>query len=199
MGKRDSRVDAYIAKSADFAKPVLIELRDAVHAACPAVEEDIKWGNPAFMYKGMMCGMVAFKQYAMFMLWKHDLIFGKDDKRRDNALSKLTKVSDLPPKRVLAGYIRQAAALNDQGVKVERERRPPAPVKVPAVLAAALKKHAKALAAFNAFSPSNQREYAEWITGAKTDQTRTKRLAQAIEWMAQGKTRNWKYETKNRD
>ena len=199
MGTRDPRVDAYIAKSADFARPLLIELREAVHAACPAVEEDIKWGNPAFMYKGMMCGMAAFKQYAMFLVWKHELVFGKGDKRQDHALSKLTKVSDLPAKRVLAGYIKRAAALNDEGVKVERERKPPKPLRMPADLAGALRKNRKAQTTFDDFPPSQRREYVEWIVDAKTAATRSRRLEQAIEWMAEGKTRNWKYEKKSWD
>ena len=90
--------------------------------------------------------------------------------------------------------IKKAAALNDAGVKIERVRREPAPVRVPADLSSALKKNAQAQAAFKEFSPSHKREYVEWITDAKTDETRTRRLTQAIEWMAEGKSRNWKYE-----
>jgi uncharacterized protein YdeI (YjbR/CyaY-like superfamily) len=197
MGTRDPRVDAYIAKAPEFAKPILAEVRAIVHAACPAVEEDIKWRAPAFMYKGMMCGMASFKQYAAFIFWKHELVFGEKE-RTDSPLVRLTQVGDLPPKRVLSGFVKKAAALNDDGVKVERVRRPPKPVRVPAALARALGKNKKALMAFEAFPPSHKREYVEWITEAKTDETRTRRLKQAIEWIAEGKSRNWKYEKKNR-
>jgi uncharacterized protein YdeI (YjbR/CyaY-like superfamily) len=198
MGTRDPRVDAYIAKAPDFAKPILTELRATVHAACPAVDEDIKWGAPAFMYKGMMCGMASFKQYAAFIFWKHKLVFGEEE-RNDSPLVRLTKLSDLPPKRALSGYVKKAAALNDDGVKVERVRKPPKPLRVPADLTAALAKNKKAQTAFAAFPPSHKREYIEWITDAKTDDTRTRRLQQAIAWIAEGKSRNWKYEKKNRD
>jgi uncharacterized protein YdeI (YjbR/CyaY-like superfamily) len=197
MGKRDPRVDAYIAKAADFARPILTQFRDTVHAACPDVEEDMKWRFPHFMYKGMLCSMAAFKEHAAFGFWKGNLVLG-DAANRDvmGHLGRVTAVSDLPPKRVLAGYIRKAAALNDEGVSEPRARRTTAsrPVPVPPALAAALKKHAKARAAFDAFPPGQKREYAEWIAEAKTDGTRARRLAQAIEWIAAGKRRNWKYE-----
>jgi uncharacterized protein YdeI (YjbR/CyaY-like superfamily) len=196
MGKRDPRVDAYIAKSADFAKPILRHVRDVVHTAVPAVEEDLKWSMPAFMYKGMLCGMGAFKQHAIFGFWKYSLVVG--DERSEMAMGnfgKITKVSDLPPRKTLAAYVKKAAALNDAGVKVARKpRRPAKPVKIPAALSTALKKHGKAQTVFAAFSPSHRREYAEWIGDAKTDETRDRRLVQAIKWIAEGKARNWKYE-----
>jgi hypothetical protein len=199
MGTRDPRIDAYIAKSADFAKPILTQLRETVHAACPAVEEDMKWSFPHFMYKGMLCSMAAFTQHAAFGFWKAGLVLG-DAVNRDGMghLGKITTLSDLPSTRVLAGYIKKAAALNDHGVSEPRPRRAttPKPVRVPPALAAALKKNAKARAAFAAFAPSQQRDYAEWIAEAKTDATRARRLAQAIEWIAAGRTRNWKYERK---
>ena len=194
MGARDPRVDAYIAKAPEFAQPILTTLRATVHAAVPGVEEGIKWGAPHFGYKGMLCGMAAFKQYAAMMFWKEKLIFGKNVTEHNHALGRLTKPSDLPPKSVLAGYIRKAAALNDAGVKIERVRREPKPIRVPTDLSSALKKNAKAQAAFKEFSPSHKREYIEWLTEAKTDETRTRRLTQAIAWIAEGKSRNWKYE-----
>jgi uncharacterized protein YdeI (YjbR/CyaY-like superfamily) len=194
MGRRDPRVDAYIAKAPEFAKPILAELRATVHGACPAVEEDIKWGAPHFMYKGMLCGMASFKRYAAIVFWKETLVLGKARKRINEELGRLTTVADLPPKSVLAGYVRKAATLNDAGVKVERVRKPPKPVRMPADLAAALEKSKKAQAAFETFPPSHKREYVEWITEAKSDDTRARRLQQAIEWMAEGKSRNWKYE-----
>jgi uncharacterized protein YdeI (YjbR/CyaY-like superfamily) len=194
MGKRDPRVDAYIAKAPDFAKPILTTLRETVHAACPDVEEDIKWGAPHFGYKGMLCGIASFKRYAAVVFWKEKLIFGNDVERLNMALGRLASVDDLPPKRVLAGYVKKAAALNDAGVKVERPRRDAKPVRVPAVLATALKTNAKAQAAFTAFPPSHKREYVDWIAEAKTDETRTRRVAQAVTWIAEGKSRTWKYQ-----
>lgn len=196
MGTRDPRVDAYIAKSADFARPIMTELRDRVHAACPEVEEEMKWSFPHFMYKGMLCSMAAFKQHAAFGFWKGALVVGSAGKREAMGhLGRITAVSDLPSKKVFAGYIRKAAELNDAGVKVARAKpAAPKPVRVPADLAAALKTNVSAQKAFAAFPPSHKRDYIEWITEAKTAETRTKRLAQAIAWIAEGKSRNWKYE-----
>ena len=196
MGKKDPRVDAYIRKAAPFAQPILAEFRAIVHGACPDVEETMKWSFPHFDYKGVMCSMAAFKAHAAFGFWKGSLVTGGP--RREDAMGhfgRITKRSDLPSKAVLAGFVRKAAALNDRGVKVARApKRAPKPVTVPAELAAALTKSAKARAGFDALSPSHQREYIEWITGAKSDETRDRRLAQAIAWMAEGKSRNWKYE-----
>ena len=197
MGKRDVRVDAYISKAADFAKPILNQLREAVHASCPDVEEDMKWSFPHFMYKGMLCSMASFKEHAAFGFWKGSLIFGDQAKSGEamGQLGRLTKPSDLPAKKVLAGYIKSAMALNDDGVKVARvpKRAAPKAVRVPEDLAAALKKNKKAHATFEGFSPSHKREYIEWITEAKTAGTRARRLETAVEWMGQGKSRNWKY------
>jgi len=199
MGKRDPRVDAYIAKSCDFAKPILAHIRDTVHGACPDVEEAMKWSNPAFIYKGILCGMAAFKQHAVFGFWKNSLVFGDSTKSANpmEQFGRLTKISDLPPARTLSAYVRKAARLNEEGVKVARKpKAAPKPIRVPADLAAALKKNKKAVAAFGSFSPSHKREYIEWMTDAKSDETRARRLAQAVEWIAEGKSRNWKYERK---
>ena len=197
MGKKDPRVDAYIAGAGDFAKPILTRLRDAVHASCPDVEEDMKWRFPHFMYKGMLCSMASFKEHAAFGFWKGALVVGSESKNAEamGHLGRLTAVSDLPTKAVLAGYIRKAVALNDEGVRVPRAitRAAPKAVRLPADLAAALNKSRKARAAFAAFSPSHKREYIEWITEAKSAGTRARRLQTAIEWMAEGKPRNWKY------
>jgi uncharacterized protein YdeI (YjbR/CyaY-like superfamily) len=201
MGKRDPRVDAYIGKAADFAKPILTELRETVHAACPDVEEQMKWSFPHFMYKGMLCSMAAFKQHAAFGFWKGSLVVGEASLSGETMghLGRITTRSDLPAKSVLIGYIKKAAALNDDGVKVVRapKRAAPKAVRVPAVFAAALKKNTTAQAAFADFPPSHKREYIEWITDAKIDATRTRRIEQAIDWIAAGKSRNWKYERKN--
>ncbi len=196
---RDPRIDAYIAKSADFAKPILTYLRNAVHAAVPGVQETIKWGMPHFQYKGNMCAMAAFKEHVKFGFWKGSLVIPADKRVEDasgmNAFGQLTSVKDLPPARTLAAYLEQAARLNDDGVKapqfVNRKKRPP--LKAPPYLTAAVKKNGKALATWKALPPSGRREYIEWVTGAKTDATRQKRLATTVEWLAEGKPYNWKY------
>lgn len=197
MGKRDERVDAYIAKSAEFARPILEHLREVVHAACPDVEETMKWSFPHFQYKGMLCGMSAFKAHCAFGFWKHALVVEKGIASEEamGQFGKITKVSDLPAKKVLAGYITQAMKLNEDGVKVPKlAKKPPRPVDPPDDLATALRANGAALATFEGFSPTNKREYIEWLTEAKTETTRKRRLDQAIEWMAEGKPRNWKYQ-----
>jgi len=197
MGKKDPRVDAYIANAGDFAKPILTRLRDAVHTACPDVEEAMKWSFPHFLYKGMLCSMASFKEHAAFGFWKGSLILGDASKNAEamGQLGRLTTLSDLPPKAVLASYIKKAVALNDEGVKVPRvtKRASPKVLRVPADLEAALNKSKKAHATFAGFSPSHKREYLEWIGEAKSAETRARRLQTAIEWMAEGKSRNWKY------
>lgn len=196
MGTRDRRVDAYIAKSADFAKPILEYIREVVHEACPDVEETIKWGFPNYQYKGMLCSMAAFKEHCTFGFWKGSLVVDAADRRSDDAmgqLGRITKLSDLPPRKKLVAYVKKARELNDAGVKVVRKTKPKPALEPPADLLAALKKNKKAHASFEGFPPSHKREYVEWIIDAKTDETRQRRLAQAVEWIAEGKPRNWKY------
>lgn len=195
MGNRDVRVDAYIAKSADFAHPILTYLRDVVHAACPDVEETLKWRMPAFMYKGILCGMGAFKQHCIFGFWKRKLVVGKTSEPAGmGPFGRITSMADLPSRKILASYVKKAARLNDEGVKAPRVAKPARkPLSVPKDLAAALARHKGAAARFDRFPPSHQREYIEWITDAKREETRTRRLATAIEQIAQGKPQNWKY------
>jgi hypothetical protein len=196
MGKKDARVDAYIAKAPDHAKPVLEYLRATVHETVPDVTEEIKWQMPHFTYKGMFCGMGAFKDYSVFGFWKAKLVFGDKFKgmRLTDQLGELRAVADLPPKKQLVAFIKKAKELNDSGTK--EARKPTAPkktIRTPAFVSSALKQNKKAAATFSAFPPSHKREYLEWLTGAKTEETRRRRLAQAIEWLAEGKPRNWKY------
>jgi uncharacterized protein YdeI (YjbR/CyaY-like superfamily) len=195
---KNPAVDAYIAKSADFARPILKRLRGLMHRGCPKVEETIKWGVPHFEYQGVIAGMAAFKQHAAFGFWKRRLMqdpagfFSKGESGMGGR--KIRSVDELPSDTVLLGYIREAVALNEQGARVPRSTRKKPPVKAPPYLAAALKKNAKARKTFENFSPSQQREYVEWLTDAKQEATRERRLATALEWMAEGKTRNWKYQ-----
>ena len=196
MGKRDPRVDAYIAKATDFAKPILEEIRARVHAACPDVEETIKWSTPAFDYKGPLCGMAAFKQHCVFGFWKSPLVIGEAGPNATpmGYREKLTTVKDLPSEAEFRANVKRAMDLNERGVKIPRPTRTPkAEIPVPDSFAAAIKKNRKAQAVFDGFSPSHRREYLEWVTEAKTEATRSRRIAQAIEWMAEGKPRNWKY------
>ena len=195
MSKRDPRVDAYIDDAAEFAQPILKHIRELVHRHCPQAEETLKWRMPTFMYQGMLCGMAAFKQHCAFGFWKHKLVVGVE--RDDSAMGQfgcVKSVKDLPSPKLLAGYIKKAMQLNEQGVAVPRARskQRPAP-KAPDDLAAALKKNRKAAVVYAAFSPSAQREYVDWISEAKREETRAKRLATAVEWIAEGKQRNWKY------
>ena len=193
MANKNPWVDAYIAKVADFAKPILLRVRKLVHAVCPEVTETIKWGAPFYEYKGILICTPAFKNHCALVFWKGKLIFGKSDQRKK--LRRLTSLDELPGDKILTGYIKQAVALNEAGVKTPR-RKPKARAKlvVPDYFLAALKKNKKALATFENFSPSCQREYVEWLTEAKREETHAQRLKTAIQWLAAGKSRNWKYQ-----
>jgi uncharacterized protein YdeI (YjbR/CyaY-like superfamily) len=205
MATTDPRIDAYIQGSADFARPILEHLRQLIHKACPGVVETIKWSRPFFEYQGgMLCHISAFKQHCAVGFWNAPLL--KDpagvlhikDKNAMGHFDRITSLKDLPADKVLIALIKEAAALNEQGVKK------PAPVKkplkaalpVPPALASALKKNKKAADVFAGFPPSHRREYIEWITEAKTDETRDRRIASTLEWLKEGKSRNWKYEKK---
>lgn len=198
MGGKDPRIDAYIAKSADFAKPILNHIRKLVHMACPDVEETMKWSFPHFDYKGMLCSMASFKQHCAFGFWKGALILGKDGNKADEAMGhfgRITAISDLPKDEVLLGYLKEAVRLNEAGVKLpprpkSKEKKP---LVVPDYFLAALKQNKKARIAFENFSYSHQKEYVEWVTEAKREETRTQRLETAIAWLAEGKPRHWKY------
>ena len=194
MGKRDPRVDAYIAKSAGFARPILDHVRDVIHEAIPDVEEDIKWGAPFFNYEGVICGIAAFKEHCAINLWKASLIVGDKTGESAGQFGRITKLSDLPSDRALRGYFKQAARLNENGVKQPRAKKKTTELVVPAELQNALKANKKAAAAFEKFPPSHKREYAQWIAEAKGADTRARRVSTAIEWIAEGKGRNWKYE-----
>jgi uncharacterized protein YdeI (YjbR/CyaY-like superfamily) len=202
MPNNDPRIDAYIAKAADFARPVLQHLRQLVHKACPDVEETIKWGFPHFGYRGdILCSMAAFKQHCSFGFWKASAMKDPDgilkvtDRHSMGHFEKITSKKDLPSDKSLIAYIKEAARLNEEGVKKpERSKKAPAAaLPVPAELAAALKKNKKALAIFDGFPPSHKKEYIEWITEAKTEPTKEKRIATTLEWLTEGKSRNWKY------
>jgi uncharacterized protein YdeI (YjbR/CyaY-like superfamily) len=200
MKNHSPKVDAYIARSANFAQPILKKIRALFHKACPEIEETIKWGFPHFEYKGVVGSMAAFKQHAAFGFWKGSLL--KDSQKLLSTMEKagmrfarITDASQLPSDKILLEYIREAVALNEQGAKLPPRKRSVRnkELEIPEDLARALKQNKKMLANFEAFSPSHKREYVEWITEAKQPETRAKRLATAVEWISEGKPRNWKY------
>lgn len=194
MGEKDPRVDAYIAKSGDFAKPILTHFRDLVHQACPDVQETVKWGAPHFDYEGVLCGMAAFKQHCNLILWKASLVIGEQGNQAGGPLRDITRLSDLPSDKTLIGWLKQAAKLNEQGVKTPKTAKPKKALVVPRELTNALAKNKKAAKTFESFPPSHKREYADWISEAKGADTRQRRIDTAVEWIAEGKSRNWKYE-----
>ena len=196
MPKTDKRVDAYIAKAPEYAKPILTRIRAMVHEAAPDAEETLKWGHPTFVQNGILCGMAAFKEYCAVNFWKAVLIMGEHARQTDSAgvLGKIGSVKDLPPKSEFIKYVKRAVELNESGEKVPRApAKPKKALTMPDDFQRAIEKNAKARRTYEAFSPSHQREYIEWIVEAKQDATRARRIEQAVEWMAEGKPRNWKY------
>ena len=202
MPNTDPRIDAYIEKSADFAKPILQHIRKLVHKACPAVDETIKWSMPYFDYKGsILCNMAAFKQHCAFGFRKASImkdpegLFNKEGHNAMGQFDRITSVKDLPPDKILMAYIKEAAILNEEEIKLPVKPKTAATKEliIPSALTNALNKNKRALNIFTNFSPSNKREYAEWISEAKTEATRNKRIETAIEWIAEGKNRHWKY------
>jgi uncharacterized protein YdeI (YjbR/CyaY-like superfamily) len=197
--KKDPRIDAYIRKSQPFAQPILTHLRALVHKAVPGVEETMKWSTPAFEYKGPFCSFAAFKQHATFGFWKAALL--KDELPASgetinpaNQFGRLTSIGDLPGDKELMRIIKVAAKLNDDGVKTPPMRKGPRPeLKAPADLVAALARNKKARATYDGFPPGQRREYIAWVTEAKQAATREQRIKTAVEWMAEGKPRHWKY------
>jgi len=195
MATTDPRVDAYIEKAQPFAQPILKHIRALVHKALPDVQETTKWRFPHFDHKGMLCSMAAFKAHCAFGFWNHSIL--TDDQKSADAMGqfgRITSVKDLPSDRVFISLVKKAAALNDAGIKLKREAKTPKkPLTAPAYMLSAIRKNKKAHATFESFSPSARREYVEWVTEAKSDETRGRRLETAVQWLAEGKIRNWKY------
>ncbi len=201
MPVKDARVDAFIAKSAPFAQPILTHLRKLVHSTCPEVTETIKWGMPFFDYKGSFCHMAAFKAHCAFGFWKTKILpdpKGILSRESMGSLGKITSLNDLPADKVLAQYILAAKKLNDEKIPkpATRMMAPKKELSIPDYFQKALQKNKKAAAVFEAFPYSHKKEYLEWITEAKTEVTRQKRMATTLEWLAEGKSRNWKYHDK---
>ena len=198
MAKKDPRIDAYIAEAAPFAQPILRHLRKLVHAACPEVQETMKWRIPHFDYHGIMLGMAAFKEHCSIGFWKGELILGKRA-GSDGGMGhfgKVTSLKDVPSDKRFIEYVRKAAALNKQGIKKPADLKPRSArpeLTIPEYFRTALRKNKKATATFAGFSYTNKKEYLDWLTEAKREETRAKRLKNTIDWLAEGKPRNWKY------
>ncbi|MBK9671220.1 MAG: YdeI/OmpD-associated family protein [Bacteroidetes bacterium] len=202
MATKDKRIDTYIAKSPLFAQPILTHMRILIHKACPEVIETIKWGMPFFDYKGPMFNFAAFKAHCVGGFWKAKLL--KDEhnylgERKNNGgeamghLGRMTSLKDLPPDKVLIDFIKQHMKLNETGINVEKKVVVKKELVLPQELEVALSKNKKAQTHFEQFTTSQKGEYADWIAEAKTAATKQKRLADAVEWISEGKIRNWKY------
>jgi len=201
MGWKDRRVDGYIARSAPFARPILRHLRGVVHAACPSIEETLKWGSPSFTHKGIVCGMAAFKEHCVFGFWKEALLrdriarLPRGEGKAMGQFGRITSLSQLPGDRVLMRLVRAAVELNERGIKSPTRSKPRGGRKlsVPGSFMAALRKNRAALETFEGFTYSNRKEYVDWVTEAKGEETRRRRMETSVAWMAEGKIRNWKY------
>lgn len=190
--ERDPRIDAYIAKAQPFARPILERVREMIHRALPEIEEGIKWGMPAFMLKGKnVAGMAAFKAHAALMLAIDDTAGGGM-----GSYGKIRSIDDLPSEQDLTKRLHFARDMLAEGKALRSvpERPPKAEIPMPQEFAAALRASAAAAESFERLAPSHRYEYLEWITGAKRDETRARRIGQALEWLGEGKRLNWKYE-----
>lgn len=201
MGKKDPRIDAYIAEAKPFARPILKRLRKLMHQGCPDLEETMKWSMPHFDHRGtMMAGMSAFKEHCAFGFWKSSLLEGAKTGRSREAMGqfgRITSLADLPSEAKILKLVREAAKLNEAGITVKRPKAAAkAALPVPADLAKALARNKQAKAAFESFPPSHRREYIEWLLEAKREETRSARLEKAIAAIAEGKSRHWKYKKK---
>lgn len=193
-------VDAYIEKSEPFAQLILKEIRSRVHEACPEVEEVIKWQFPNFVYKGNLCSMAAFTKHCSFTFWKGKILTDPDKilttvgKTSMGQFGKLTFVSDLPDRSVMIKYIKEAIRLNEEKITVVKKKGKAATLQaIPDEVTAAFKNNPSASSVFDAFSISNKNDYIEWIADAKRESTRQKRIQTMLEWLEEGKVRNWKY------
>jgi uncharacterized protein YdeI (YjbR/CyaY-like superfamily) len=193
----DPRVNAYIAKAAPFARPILEHVRKRVHVAVPAVEETLKWGAPSFTLDGkILLMMAAFKAHAALNFWRGQEIGDKQPKAGAmGQFGRLVSLADLPPDKEFDDLIREAASLAKTAPAPRKVKHEPKPTpQMHPDFAAALAKAPKAKVALDGFPPSAQRDYLEWIAEAKQDATRTKRITTAVEWLSEGKRRHWKYQ-----
>jgi uncharacterized protein YdeI (YjbR/CyaY-like superfamily) len=193
----DPRIDAYIAKAQPFARPILEHVRERVHKSMPDVEETIKWGAPSFTVGGkILLIMAAFKAHTALNFWRgQELQSRHDTVGAMGQFGKITSVDELPADAELDRLIREAAELTKSAPAPRKAKHAPKPPpEMHPEFAAALEKSPKAKSALEAFAPSHRRDYLEWVGEAKQDATRQKRIATALEWLAEGKRRHWKYE-----
>lgn len=199
MPSHDPRIDAYIERAAPFAQDILRHWRATVHAHCPEVVETIKWGFPNFVYRDkILTGMAAFKAHCSIGFWHGEAALG-EGKGKDGAMGdygRLTSLKDLPPRSEQKAAILRAMKLIEDGVKARPAKKsaPKPPPEAPDDLIGALDRNAAARRTFDGFPPGQRRDYIDWIVEAKKPETRERRIAQAVEWLAEGKRRNWKYE-----
>ena len=202
MAQHDQRIDAYMNRAADFAKPILNHLRQVVHQACPHVQETMKWSFPHFDYnENIMCSMAAFKQHCTFGFWlaalmqdSHKILNAGSEKTAMGHFGAIKNIADLPSDKILVAYIKEAMMLIEKGVKQPKKEKPATTgFTVPSYFLAELKKNKQASVHFEKFSSSQKKEYVQWLEEAKTEATRGKRMTTAVEWVAEGKIRNWKY------
>lgn len=202
MPEKNPAIDAYISKAQPFAKPILKRLRTIIHKACPKVTEEIKWGAPFYLYQDkVLCATMGFKAHCCFIFWKRALVTKKKGGNAKDVLKRLRRISflkEIPSERELDSYIKIAMQFNEPGTKLPPREKASAPVKVPSDLNQALRANPKALSTFKSFSPTKKKDYIYWITGAKTEETRERRMEIAIDWMSEGKSRQWKYEAKKK-
>lgn len=200
MGTRDKRIDACIDEAEPFARPVLRKIRTLIHEGCPDIEETIKWGAPSFGYKGMLGGMASLSKHVSYGFWKARIMQDpegilKSAPGASNFSFKASSIKDLPPDKTLLAYVKEARRINDEGLKAPaKKRKPKKTIEVPDYFQKALNKNKTAKATFESFPYSRRRDYVEWLTSAKREATRDKRMATAVEWLAEGKSRNRKYE-----
>lgn len=191
MAKLEPRIDDHIAKAGAFARPILEHFRALVHKTIPECEEAIKWGMPHFTLGGRnLAGMAAFKKHVS-IFFHHDEQPGGTGKFRQ-----IAAMEDLAEDSLIEERLRAAVERLSSAAAQPRTKAAAAPKPVPdmpsafsqALIAAA------AMDRFDMMAPGYRREYIEWVADAKTDATRDKRIAQAVEWIGEGKHRNWKYQ-----
>jgi uncharacterized protein YdeI (YjbR/CyaY-like superfamily) len=189
----DPRVDAYIQAAPPSAQPILERLRTIARRALPEAQEDMKWGMPHFTIGGKnVAGFAAFKEHCSFVVHGDNPEGGGM-----GGYGKIASLAEIPPEKQIVAALHAARdRIKEHGSATTGRGapKPKAEIAMPDDLAAALGAAPKAKAVFEALAPSHRREYLEWITSAKREETRAKRIATTIEWLTEGKKRNWKYE-----
>lgn len=201
MKNTNPEVDNYIKNAQPFAQPILRHIRKLMHKGCPNLTETMKWDMPHFEYHGVIGSMAAFKAHAVFGFWKQDLIPGMKkyikEKEAMGSWGRITSLKGIPPDDDIIKFVQMAASLNEQGIKLQKRIPKAVKYEMPADFLNAIKANKKAWETYEAFSLSNKKEYVVWVTEAKTEETRVRRLETAVEWMSEGKPRMWKYMRKN--